>query len=221
MLINLAIVTAQAPGARRLLNHNYRRAPATNARLCNTLCVQFRYSIAYNLPHSGREAARRESDLAVRLLEPFLQAGISARRALATLSGALALRGEDTGGFTTVDLLQVDLFTGEGELFKLGAAPTYVKQGAGVSRLTGASLPAGLGDGPPTDRFTLKLVPGDTVVMVSDGVCASGEDDWLRRRLEGFDGASPKDLARELITDAPQDSTDDRTALVIRIERRV
>lgn len=72
--------------------------------------------------------ANRESSLAVRLLEQFLQAGVEPRHALSTLSSALALRGEETGGFTTVDLLQVDLFSGEGQLFKLGAAPSYVKR---------------------------------------------------------------------------------------------
>lgn len=169
---------------------------------------------------SGPEA-NRESGLAVRLLEQFLQAGVKPRQALTTLSSALALRGEETGGFTTVDLLEADLFTGEGELFKLGAAPTYVKRGADVRRLTGKSLPAGVADGEEIsfDCFSLKLQPGDTVLMVSDGVCGA-EDGWLRDKLARFDGASPKDLARELITDSPQEATDDRTALVIRMERR-
>lgn len=170
---------------------------------------------------SGPEA-NRESSLAVRLLEQFLQAGVEAGQALNTLSSALALRGEETGGFTTVDLLQVDLFTGEGELLKLGAAPTYLKKGDAIQKLAGSSLPAGLGEGTaiPTDRFTLRLSPGDTVLMVSDGICGTGADGWLREKLASFDGASPKDLARELITERPQDATDDRTALVIRIEKR-
>lgn len=170
---------------------------------------------------SGPEA-NRESSLAVRLLEQFLQAGVEVGQALNTLSSALALRGEETGGFTTVDLLQVDLFTGEGELLKLGAAPTYLKKGDTIQKLAGSSLPAGLGEGTaiPTDRFTLRLSPGDTVLMVSDGICGTGTDGWLREKLAAFDGASPKDLARELITERPQDATDDRTALVIRIEKR-
>jgi len=170
---------------------------------------------------SGPEA-NRESSLAVRLMEQFLQAGVEARQALSTLSSALALRGEDSGGFTTVDLLQVDLFTGEGQLFKMGAAPTYVKKGTSVQRLSGTSLPAGLAEGDPAalDQFSLRLATGDTVLMVSDGVCGTGEDGWLREKLEKFDGASPKDLARELITDSPQEGTDDRTALVVRIETR-
>ena len=170
---------------------------------------------------SGPEA-NRESTLAVRLLEQLLQAGVEAPRALTTLSSALALRGEETGGFTTVDLLQLDLFTGEGELFKLGAAPTYIKKGQDVRRLSGRSLPAGLaeGEGSALDRFPLRLNPGDCVLMISDGVCPGPEDGWLRERLAGFDGTSPKELARELVTRDLKDATDDRTALVIRLDRR-
>ena len=166
--------------------------------------------------------ANRESTLAVRLLEQLLQAGVEAPRALTTLSSALALRGEETGGFTTVDLLQLDLFTGEGELFKLGAAPTYIKKGGEVQRLSGKSLPAGLAEGERSalDRFALRLSPGDCVLMVSDGVCPGPEDGWLRQRLAGFDGESPKDLARELVTRDLKDATDDRTALVVRMDRR-
>ena len=147
---------------------------------------------------------------------------MEARRALTTLSSALALRGEETGGFTTVDLLQLDLFTGEGELYKLGAAPTYIKKGGGVQRLSGKSLPAGLAEGEPeaVDRFDLRLSPGDCVLMISDGVCPGPEDGWLRERLAQFDGTSPKDLARELVTRDPKDATDDRTALVVRIDKR-
>ena len=56
--------------------------------------------------------------------------------------------------------------------------------------------------------------------MMSDGICGTGPEDWLRERLEQFNGNSPKDLARELITDSPQSATDDRTVLVIRLEKR-
>ena len=91
-----------------------------------------------------------------------------------------------------------------------------------MQRLSGSALPAGLsaGEEPVSDRFPLRLSPGDTVLMVSDGICGTGDDRWLREKLEAFDGASPKDLARELITQSPQGATDDRTALVIRVEKR-
>lgn len=170
---------------------------------------------------SGTEA-NRESGLAVRLLEQFLLAGVAPPQALATLSSALAMREDELCGFTTVDLLQIDLFSGDGALFKLGAAPTYLKKSGQLQRLNGTSLPAGTGEGEGApDRFSLHLSPGDTVLLVSDGICGTGEDEWLRKQLADFDGASPKELARALITQSPQGATDDRTALVVRLERRV
>ncbi len=166
--------------------------------------------------------ANRESNLAVRLLEQFLQAGVETEHALMTLNSALALRGEEQGGFTTVDLLQVDLFSGEGSVYKLGAAPTYVKHGGSVRKITGSALPAGLtvAENSRPDCTRLRLEPGDCVLMVSDGVSGTGEDDWVRRRLADFQGDSPKELARSLITDSPEGATDDRTALVVRIAKR-
>ena len=167
--------------------------------------------------------ANRESSLAVRLLEQFLQAGVDTEHALMTLNSALALRGEEEGGFTTVDLLQVDLFTGEGSIYKLGAAPTYIRHGGAVRKITGTALPAGLkaGDGSRPDCTRVRLEPGDCVLMVSDGVSGTGEDEWLCRRLREFRGNSPKELAGGLITESPEGATDDRTALVVRIEKRI
>lgn len=168
-------------------------------------------------------AANRESSLAVRLLEQFLQAGVETEHALVILNSALALKGEEDGGFTTVDLLEMDLFTGECAVFKFGAAPTYIRKGAAVQRIAGSSLPAGLtarGEVRP-DCTRLRLGPGDCVLMVSDGICGTQDDTWLRRRLEDFQGSSPKDLVRTLITDGPgEGATDDRTALMICLTKR-
>ena len=66
----------------------------------------------------------------------------------------------------------------------------------------------------------LRLEAGDCVLMVSDGIAGTGDDAWVRERLAKFDGESPKELARSLITDSPEGATDDRTALVVRIARR-
>lgn len=169
-------------------------------------------------------AASRESKLAVRLLEQFLRAGVQAETALKTLNAALALRSEEEGGFTTVDLLELDLFTGAAALYKFGAAPTYLRRGPSVSRITGAALPAGLTDGEriAPDITRLQLESGDVVVMVSDGVADQREDQWLRDALAAFDGESPKDLARALVSANVDEHgpLDDRTALVVRLSAR-
>ena len=170
--------------------------------------------------------AQRESTLAVRLLEQFLRAGVRPENALRTLSAALALRNDEAaGGFTTVDLLRLDLFTGEGAVYKYGAAPTYVRKGAGVSRITGASLPAGLagGEGGEPDMGRIRLEPGDWAVLITDGVTAGGEDDqWLRDALRTYRGDSPKELAQTILEGSPGQETaaDDRTVLALRVGSR-
>ena len=172
---------------------------------------------------SGR-LAQRESALAVRLLEQFLRAGVRPENALRTLSAALALRGEEEIGFTTIDLLRVDLFTGEGAIYKYGAAPSYVKKGTAVSRVTGCALPAGLagGEGGSPHVTQLKLEAGDCVLLISDGVTGGQGDQWVRDLLAGFDGGSPRALAQQILDESGNraGTEDDRTALVIRLSRR-
>lgn len=170
------------------------------------------------------EAAGRESELAIRLLERFLRAGVEAQPALKTLNSALALRGEAGGGFTTVDLCRLDLFTGEGTLYKFGAAPTYLKKGGTVLKVTGSALPAGLADpqkGEP-DAIPFHLDVGESAVLLTDGVSDGEEDEWLRQKLLSDDGASPKRLARELLEESlgRDPGGDDKTVMVLRVGSR-
>lgn len=140
---------------------------------------------------SGREA-QRESRLALRLIEQFLAAGIQPESALRTLNAALNLRGDESGSFTTVDLLSVDLGSGAAELLKYGAAPTYIKRSGAVRRLTGTALPAGLQEpGSSVPPVSFPLEEETFVLMVSDGVADSGEDQWLQDLLAGWQGDNP------------------------------
>ncbi len=169
-------------------------------------------------------AAHWESALAVRLLEEFLRSGMEAPAALRTVNSALALKNEESGAFTTVDLLRLDLFTGTGEVCKLGAAPTYIRRGGMVSRLTGAALPAGLtdGDGMGPDVTGIALEAGDCVLLVSDGVADLGDDQWVRDQLAAFDGKSPKNLAQKIMEESESrvGAADDRTVVVIGLKKR-
>lgn len=167
---------------------------------------------------SGPEA-QRDSRLTIHLLEQFLRAGVTPENALKTLNQALALRGEDTGSFSTIDLLTLDLYTGQGVLYKLGAAPSYLKKGGGVTRLSGRSFPAGLvTEGfPGPDRAAFQVSPGDCLVLLTDGV-PTEDDSWLRASLTQFDGGSPAALAQEIVSHG--DGQDDRTALVLQVALR-
>ena len=147
------------------------------------------------------EGARKESALICRLLQQFLEAGVAPEAALKTLNSAMSLRGADTGSFTTVDLCVYDPGAREAAFYKFGAAPSYLKRGGVVRRVTGASLPVGL-QGAPPDVTRAPLAPGGFAVMVSDGVADPAADEWLLDLLAGWTGDDPQDLAGLILAES-------------------
>ena len=149
---------------------------------------------------SGEEA-RRESAMTCRLLRQFLEADIAPEAALTTLNSAMALRGAETGSFTTVDLCV--LRGDEATFYKFGAAPSYLKKNGSVRRITGSSLPVGLRGTPAApDITTATLEPGSFAVMVSDGVADPSRDEWLQDLLAGWNGDDPQTLANLILSES-------------------
>lgn len=167
------------------------------------------------------DAARRESALAVRLLERFLRAGIAAPTALKTLNSAFSLRAEASGSFTTLDLAVLSLRTGEAAVYKYGAAPSYVKKNGRVGRIRGACLPAGLqhGDG-EAEATRARLEGGTFLVLLSDGVADANDDEWLQDLLAGWSGSDPQQLASAILADSRthRGTADDASVLAVYLE---
>ena len=147
------------------------------------------------------EPARKESALICRLLQQFLEAGVAPEAALKTLNSAMSLRGADSGSFTTVDLCVYDPTPEEAAFYKCGAAPSYIKRGGIVRRITGSSLPVGL-QGSPPDVTKMPLAPGGFAVMISDGVADTERDEWLLNLLAGWTGDDPQELAGLILSES-------------------
>ena len=170
---------------------------------------------------SGADAAA-VSGSAARLLEGFLRSGISVQTALRLICPAFALK-HDNETFTTIDLVCIDLHTGNGAFYKCGAAPSFIlTEENGLRRITSGTLPAGVfvGDAMSADKTTVSLHDGDTVVMVSDGIADSGKESsdapFLRMLTEHRDD-TPSDLASMLLDTCKGE--DDATVFVVRLER--
>ena len=170
---------------------------------------------------SGKLAAH-ESAQSVKLLEGLLKSGIAPADALSTLQAALTLKAEYTGAFATLDLMYADIFTGACEFYKFGGAPTYIKRGRQMRRITASSLPAGMsiGDGAAPDRTCINLCEGDFVIMTSDGISDGSDDNKLLEFLSKTDETSPKALADAILaySFAVYGKNDDMTVAVIKIE---
>lgn len=151
---------------------------------------------------SGQEA-HREAAMTARLLRQFLEAGIRPAPALKTLNAAMRLRGETCGGFSTVDLAVMQRKSGCVELYKCGAAPSYLKRGGSVRRLCSDTPPAGLSDSPlPPDQVQLPVQAGDFLVLISDGIADRSCDEWLLNLLAGWNGSSADELTALILSES-------------------
>ena len=168
--------------------------------------------------------AARESENALKILQGFLRSGIDPETALKILNSVMLVRNEDGTLFTTVDLLCLDLFSGEARIFKYGAAPSYIKRGAEISRIDCDTLAAGLSvDGmkePDCSRFLLN--EGSFVIIASDGVATAIDDTWLREAAAEYPGDSARELSMKLLDEAVKKygKDDDMTVLSILLEKR-
>lgn len=168
--------------------------------------------------------AARESVAAVRVLERFLRAGVEPVTAMKILNSVMLLKNGEEWGYATVDLVCIDLFTGETCFYKYGAAPSYVRTGRLVRKVRGVSMAAGLlsGEGAAPDVVRMRLKPGCVALIASDGVLAEENDVWLREMLSGSTEQDMKKLAREALQGAVRQygCEDDMTVLAVRVDRR-
>ncbi len=173
---------------------------------------------------AGEEAAR-ESVETVRILEQFLRSGVEPATAMKILGSVMLLRNGEDWGFATVDLMCVDLFTGETAFYKYGAAPSFVRQGKSVRRISGDSLAAGFSppDAAKPGAVRMRLKPGSFAVIASDGVVPGDSDGWLRDLMTQSEGRDMKQLARDVIkaAEGAYGQSDDMTVLAVRVDERV
>lgn len=170
----------------------------------------------------GDEAAR-DSARVVGILERFLRSGAEPAVAMRILNSVMLLRSGDGWGYATVDLMCVDLFSGETCFYKYGAAPSYVRSGKNIRRIRSETMAPGLcpGDGASPDVVRMKLRPGSTALIASDGVIADREDDWLRELLQP-ENDDMKSLAKAALMAAEEQygAADDMTVIAVHLEKR-
>ncbi len=150
------------------------------------------------------EEAFNESQAAVRLLESLLNSGFDKEVALDTINSVLLLR-STSESFATLDMVIIDLYSGEVDFIKVGAAPSFIKRGKKVGVIMSNSLPIGILNNIDVISEKRVICPRDMLVMVSDGVLevSRGRDvgsvNWVREFLEDVDETDPQ-LVAEMIT---------------------
>lgn len=173
---------------------------------------------------SGRAAAG-ESSLAVTTVIRLLETGLEAELVLKLLNEILLLNA-DKEIFSTIDLVIFNQKTGDMKLYKIGAAPTFIKRKRSVEILAVPAMPLGIVDGLKMDCLTACLSPGDEVIMLSDGVTDSRREelsmDWLRETILGLRSKDPQTMCDLIINRAADNygerEKDDLTVLTLCVE---
>ncbi len=181
---------------------------------------EYFYALISDGMGSGKEAALT-SGLCSVFLEKMLRAGNRAGTSLKMLNNMISSRGADSTRecSSTVDLLELDLMTGEGTFIKSGAAPSFVVRGNTVQRLQAGTVPIGILCTLDAQTTAFELREGDTVVMISDGVMESDPDcKWLMGYLGSIAEKSEEEIVAEICDHAVAGTKhDDCSAIAVRI----
>lgn len=171
---------------------------------------------------SGAEA-KYESSSVCCLLTSFLKAGFSVKTALGILNSSMCLN-MDRETYSTVDLLSIDLYTGEAQMYKIGSAETILLNGGNLRTVTSASVPVGILTDIRTDKKSVVLREGDVILMMSDGIteagCSASRTEWIKK-IVAKPTENMQSLAKEVMDTAMEKNNhiarDDMSVVAIKL----
>lgn len=188
-----------------------------------------KYTLALSDGMGTGQGAAIQSKATVNMLESFLESGFDKDMAVNLINSVLVLKSEEDNA-CTIDMTMIDLFSGEVEFIKIGAAPTYIKKEAKVEIIRSASLPAGILPGIDAELARRNVESGDMIIMVTDGIIDSmaGDDPGdrqLMKFIQQLDSLNPQEVADSILNEAGrcclEKPCDDLTVLVAKVWKKL
>ncbi|MCH3965628.1 MAG: stage II sporulation protein E [Clostridium sp.] len=170
--------------------------------------------------------AYKESSASVELIKKFAVAGFNKLTAINTVNSIMSIKFTQDEKFSTLDLNSIDLYKGEVDFMKVGAVASFIKRGNEVDVIKSKTLPIGVLDKPDIEIINRKILNGDFIIIVSDGVLdynaeVAGSYDWMVKFLKEFNCNDPKKMGEEIIRKAVELSEnkvkDDMTVIVEKV----
>lgn len=174
---------------------------------------------------TGQNAAFT-SEMCNVFLRNMLSAGNHMETSLRMLNSVIRAKSNSsaTECSATVDLLELDLYSGAITLIKSGAAPTYVLREGNIFKLQAQSIPIGIMRSVDAKQIQMSCMDGDIVVMVSDGVVRGGDDClWLTQMIgeEKWKKQSLSSMADEIVERAKAEGgSDDISVVILKVRQK-
>lgn len=150
---------------------------------------------------SGEKAAA-DSELILDLLEKMLEAGYPLDAALKLVNSAL-VSGFENQNMSTLDVCDLDLYDGTCAFYKMGAAASFLKREHGVEQIISPGLPLGIFRETKPKKLERKLMDGDYVIMMTDGVLDALKqnryEETMCQIIESIGEQNPKEIARRIL----------------------
>lgn len=143
-----------------------------NNSLCGDSISNFQtaadfYSVICDGMGSGVDAACT-SRMTCIMLEKLISGGCSTNIAIDMINKLLIKKFDEV--FTTLDILQMDVFSGEANLYKAGSASSIIIRNGKKYEVSTKSTPAGIIDDIVFENIKLRLRENDIILMYSDGI---------------------------------------------------
>lgn len=157
------------------------------------------YAVAISDGMGNGERARLESSTALSILEQLLQSGMEETLAIKSVNSILMLRSPDEV-YATVDMALIDQYTARTIFMKIGSSPSFIKRGKEVIPISASNLPIGIIQDIEVDLVTVQLYPGDTLIMMTDGIYdapgpAVNKELWIKRLIQEINADDPQEIA--------------------------
>ena len=166
------------------------------------------------------EKACEDSEKVLSLVEKHIESGLSVKSCIHVCGEMLYIRyrGERS---VSLDVLELNQYTGECNLYKSGAAPSFLLRDKAVREFCADRLSLGINPRIESCRETFFLRSQDVIFLASDGVMDLFYDhmDMFRSQLIYLEGKSLSDMASNILRAAIRmgggQIRDDMTVLVV------
>ncbi len=173
--------------------------------------------------------ARKSSQIAVKMLGRLLSNGFDKETSIELINNTI-LVDTQSETYATLDVAILDLYDGNVEYIKNGAAPTFIKNRKNVDIIKSIALPTGILNKVDLVVFDRDIEDNDIIVMCTDGIIDSNKEYtnkelWVKGILENIETENVQKIADIIMKEAIDNNygraQDDMSIIVVKIKKKL
>lgn len=187
-----------------------------------------KYLIAISDGMGSGPNARKSSQIAIKMLGRLLSNGFDKETSIELINNTISsnIKAET---FATLDIMVLDLYSGNIEYIKNGACPTFIKNNKNVDIIKNIALPAGILNDIDLVIYDRDIENNDIIVMCSDGIIEANSEYknkelWIKDLLEQIETTNAQKIADIILKEAIDNNygraKDDMTIVVTKILKK-